>query len=102
MVSSSAGSAASAEAALDLLPWTDAQLALIDLSLPGMNGIEPIRELQQRSPHLLCVVLSGHKSTIYSDDARNAGARAYVEKSEAAHLVGVLRHVLTGGTRFRA
>lgn len=89
-----------AEAALEDLEKARAQLALIDVSLPGKNGIELVRELRKRCPEVLCVMLSGHLSSGYVEDARGAGAKAYVAKGQINDLVAVMRHVLQGGSLF--
>jgi DNA-binding NarL/FixJ family response regulator len=94
------GSSDSAETALEHLENAPAELALIDISLPGKNGIELVRDLQKRRPDIRCVLLSGHVASSYVDDARAAGAKAYVPKSQAKELLATLRLVLQGGSRF--
>lgn len=95
------GSSESAEAALTQLGEARADLVVVDLSLPGMNGFELLKELNKHSPRPLCVMLSGHGSKEYASLARQAGANAYVSKSEITGLVGVLRDVLKGGSYSR-
>lgn len=90
----------SAEAALENLEQAQTELALIDVSLPGKSGIELVRELRERCPDLLCVMLSGHVSSGYVEDARAAGAKGYVPKGQLHELAAILRHVLQGGSRF--
>ena len=90
----------SAEAALAALENAQPELAVVDVSLPGRSGIELVRELQASRPQILCVMLSGHVSSGYVEDARAAGARAYVPKESMQHLIGTLRRVLEGGSGF--
>lgn len=90
------GHSDSAEAALSRLEVAQPDLALIDVSLPGMNGIELVEALLQRRPETLCVLLSGHSSRSYAEAARAAGARAFVEKTKLNALVKVLRRVIDG------
>jgi DNA-binding NarL/FixJ family response regulator len=45
-------------------------------------------------------MLSGHLSSGYVEDARGAGAKAYVAKGQINDLVAVMRHVLQGGSLF--
>jgi DNA-binding NarL/FixJ family response regulator len=94
------GSSDTGEVALAQLPEARADLVLIDLSLPGMSGVELLAELRKQHPHIPCVVLSGHHLKEYVEQARQAGARAYVVKSEVHELATVLRDVLDGGSSF--
>ena len=94
------GCSPNAEAALDGLEKARAQVALIDVSLPGMSGIDLVRELQHRSSPVQCVMLSAHLSSTYVEDARAAGAKAYVAKSRLNELVAVLRQVIAGKSLF--
>ena len=88
--------ATSAEKALhdvaDRLP----DLMLIDLSLPGMDGIELIRELRSRYPDLRCAILSGHRSRIYAHRALAAGACGYVLKGDPTEIESALHAILAG------
>jgi DNA-binding NarL/FixJ family response regulator len=73
-------------------------LMFIDLSLPGMNGIELIRELHARYPDLLCAILSGHRSKSYARRAMAAGAKGYVLKGEPLEIESAMRTMLAGGS----
>lgn len=93
-----AGSAASGEEALGLLETCPADVAVVDLLMPGgMDGFETIRQVRGRSPHTQVVVLSG-----YSDDARvlaalRAGAIGYVRKeAEPQVLLAAVRAAARG------
>jgi DNA-binding NarL/FixJ family response regulator len=91
------GVAASAEDALDKLPKCQPppDIALVDISLPKMDGIALIQILTEQYPDLLCIVLSSFDGVIYAPRALMAGARGYLEKaslnsesiSEAIHQV---------------
>jgi DNA-binding NarL/FixJ family response regulator len=50
----------SGEEALKKLPALKVDLALIDVSLPAMSGIDVVRQIHAEIPHLLCLMLSGH------------------------------------------
>src|SRR5690606_37466732 len=67
-----------AEAALEQLAVLQVDLALIDVSLPRMNGIELVAALQQRRPPLPCLILSGYDHPPYVKRALAAGACGYV------------------------
>ena len=94
------GCSGTAEKALECLEGAGAELALIDVSLPGRSGIELVREIKRRSMDIVCVMLSGHLSSRYVDEARAAGAKAYVGKSQLQELISVLQDVQAGGSRF--
>jgi DNA-binding NarL/FixJ family response regulator len=88
--------ARSAESALQDIEGNVPDLMLIDLSLPGMNGIELIRELHARYPDLLCAILSGHRSKAYARRALAAGAKGYVLKGEPLEIESAMRAMLAG------
>jgi DNA-binding NarL/FixJ family response regulator len=89
----------SAEAALSAL-GADAgaapDLMLIDLSLPGMSGIELIRELRVQHPGVRCLILSGHRSIKYATEALDAGAEGYLLKGDPFEIERGLRAILQG------
>ncbi|HEX3876814.1 MAG TPA: response regulator transcription factor [Bryobacteraceae bacterium] len=68
------------DAALRLTP----DLVVLDISMPGMNGIEAARAINQALPQTKLVFLSMHATPIYLREALKAGASAYVLKSGAA------------------
>lgn len=74
------GASASAEAALEELPGCLPDLVLIDVSLPGMNGILLLQHLRRRCPGLTALMVSGHAQDLYERDAEAAGASGYVMK----------------------
>lgn len=87
-----------AEAALEQLAVLQVDLALIDVSLPRMNGIELVAALQQRRPPLPCLILSGYDHPPYVKRALAAGACGYVTKGNPAELLEGIQAVLQGGT----
>lgn len=74
------GEATSAESALDRLPDERPDIVLVNYSLPGMNGIELIRRLNQSQPELRCLIVSAYHEHFYIASALDAGARGYVVK----------------------
>lgn len=90
------GEAGSAEAALEQIPACGAQLVLVDISLPGMDGIELIRVLHDRYPHLLSLAISGHDEGVYAVPALRAGAHGYVMKGEVLKVGEAIRQVRNG------
>jgi DNA-binding NarL/FixJ family response regulator len=88
----------SMEAALEGIGVNPPRVALIDIGLPGLSGIEGIRVLQQRYPHIAPVML-----TVYKDDDRIfqamcAGACGYLLKKTApARLMEAIKEIAEGG-----
>lgn len=91
----------SAEEALDRLPAA-AEFVLVDISLPGMSGIELIREIRSRWPHLKCLVCSGHDEASYVDRSLEAGAHGYVAKGSPSELAAALGCLRQGETYLSA
>jgi two-component system response regulator NreC len=85
--------------ALELIELHRPQIVLMDLSLPGLGGIEAIRQIHGRFPGVRVVVLSMHESEEYVFRALRAGAAGYVVKrSTSTELVLALRAVAAGST----
>lgn len=84
--------------ALDSLRHKRFDLAIVDLSMPGMSGLELIRRIRVEFPALPVLVLSMHAEEEYALRAFKAGANGYVTKdSAAAELLQAVRKVLLGG-----
>jgi DNA-binding NarL/FixJ family response regulator len=87
----------SAEEALDEIEDLDPELAIVDISLPGMSGMELIKHLQSRLPDLKILVVSRHDETLYAERCIRAGAKGYLMKQEAGDvIVKAIRKVLNG------
>ena len=92
------GQAASAEDALSLLDDVQPDVAIVDVSLPGMNGLELIKHMQAVHPEIRTLIVSRHDEALYAERALRAGARGYVMKLEAGDvIVQAVRRVLSGG-----
>lgn len=85
----------------DLLQMLRSQafdVVLMDMSMPGRNGIELLKQVKSEHPKLPVVVLSAHKENMFAVRALKAGAAAYLCKDSAAtNLVAALRKVSMGG-----
>ena len=86
----------SAEDALRLLPDLSVDLALVDVALPKMNGIDLVEVLRSEYPELVCLVISGHMSTRYARRSLEAGARGYAVKDSAAGIIQGIQTVMRG------
>ncbi len=92
------GQAADAEEALRLFDELAPDLAVVDISLPGMNGLELIKHLLARKEDLLALVVSRHDESLYAERAIRAGAKGYVSKLQAdEEIVQAIRQVMRGG-----
>jgi DNA-binding NarL/FixJ family response regulator len=87
-----------ASRAFDAIPALKPDVAIVDLSLKGSNGIELIKNIKANYPKMLVLVLSMYDESLYAERVLRAGAAGYVMKQEATEKVlSALRHVLTGG-----
>ena len=72
--------AASGEEAITLIQVESPRLVLMDISLPGMSGVEATRQIKAALPSAQIVMLTIHECDTYRTDATSAGASAYVPK----------------------
>jgi len=72
--------ATSGEQAITLIQIESPRLVLMDISLPGMSGIEATRQIKAALPSAQIVMLTIHEGDTYRADAIAAGASAYVPK----------------------
>jgi len=81
-------SASNGRAALNLL--ADSHQAapfrgiLLDVEMPEMNGLDTLRELQQRDPHIPVLMMSAVAQPLIIEEALRLGAAAFISKSEAS------------------
>ena len=93
-----AGEAASGDEALALVKANDYDVAMLDISMPGLSGIDLIKRLKLERPKLKILVLSMHGESQYAARALKAGAAGYLTKDSASEmLLGALRKVAAGG-----
>jgi DNA-binding NarL/FixJ family response regulator len=91
------GEAGSAPTALETMRRLNPDIALVDISLPGTNGIELLKSMRAESPKLPMLVVSMHDESLYALRALRAGALGYVMKAEALDLIlTAIRKVLQG------
>lgn len=92
------GEAANGDEALALVKANDYDLAVLDMSMPGISGIELIKRVKQEKPRLRILILSMHGEAQYASRALKSGASGYLTKDAAsAQLVGAIRKVAAGG-----
>ena len=72
-------------------------LIILDLSLPGLNGLDVIRDVRRVQPQARIIVVSVHPPHQFARRAQSVGAAAYLEKSAAPEeMVKAVREVLAG------
>ena len=77
----------------DLLP----EIAVLDLDMPGLDGLAVLREAARLSPQTRAIILTRHMEEPYAVEALRIGARGYVLKTQATtDLVAAIRHVDRG------
>lgn len=88
------GEADSAELALELLTKTPCDVVIVDISLPGISGIELVRTLKERHPDVRSLVMSMHDESLYAERALRAGAHGYIMKQEATRqIIAAIRRI---------
>ena len=93
-----AGEAANGHAVLDFARRHDCDLVLLDLAMPGKDGLDTLKELKLVRPHLPVLVLSVYPEEQYAVRLLRAGAAGYLTKESAPEeLVAAIRKVSRGG-----
>ena len=96
-------SAPGGQAALELLAAQAFDVCIVDMSMPGMNGIELVRSLRAQGLRMPLLMLSMHAEEAYALRAFKAGANGYIAKDRAAEeLVAAVRRVAGGGAHVPA
>lgn len=91
------GEAGNAAEAMVVIRKIKPDLAIVDLSLPGANGIELIKNIRAEFSKLPVLVLSMHDESLYALRALKAGAQGYVMKEEALeNVITAIREVFAG------
>ena len=90
--------AADGKAALALAVAMEPDIVVMDISMPGMNGLIATRSLKQQQPNVMIVALTRHEDDTYLEELLRAGASAYVLKQSApADFLKAIRAVAAGG-----
>ncbi len=90
---------ASAEKALQELPRTNPEVVLMDINLPGLNGVECVRRLKPLLPQTQVIMLTVYQNTEHIFNALAAGATGYLLKqTPPAELLAAIREVHGGGS----
>jgi two-component system response regulator NreC len=96
-----AGEATDGREAIDWLSREQADVVVMDVGMPGLNGMEATGEITRKHPGIGVVVLSMHRDETYVLRCLRAGARGYVLKESAeGELIGAIRAVQAGRSFF--
>jgi DNA-binding NarL/FixJ family response regulator len=91
------GEAETARQALDAVASLKPDLVLVDITLPGRNGIELIKDICALQHALSILVISMHDESLYAERVLRAGARGYIMKQESGPtMMQAIRQVLAG------
>ena len=91
------GQAEDGRSTLKLIPELKPDLAIMDFSLSGGNGLQLIRSIRANSPKLPVLVLSPSNKSLFAERALRFGARGYIMKREAVEqLLVAIRRVVQG------
>src|SRR6202451_540842 len=82
-------------AALEAIDSLRPDIAIVDISLPGRDGLELLKMIRAKEPQMPVLILSMHGETTYAERALRAGANGYIMKQEATDKVLVaIRRIL--------
>ena len=89
--------AENATQALEAIEKKQVDLAIVDISLDGTNGIQLTEKIKSQRPHLPVLILTMHDEALYAKRAFQAGAEGYITKQEAAEtIITAIRLMLSG------
>ena len=91
------GTATTADEGIEAVRKLKPDLILVDITLPGKNGVEFIKDVRAMNPDLRILVMSMHDESLYADRVLRAGGRGYIRKQEGGEkLIEALRRVVRG------
>ena len=91
------GEASDGLEAIRLIQQLLPEIAVVDLDMPGLDGLGVLRETARLSPQTRTIILTRHMEEPYAVEALRIGARGYVLKTQAStDLVAAIRHVDRG------
>lgn len=92
------GEATNGLEALNLVSKLDWDVAILDYSMPGLSGVELIKEIKRQHPSRPVLVLSVLPEEVHATQVFKAGGAGYINKESASEeLIGAARKVMNGG-----
>jgi DNA-binding NarL/FixJ family response regulator len=93
------GEAANGREAVELARTIKADVAILDIGMPELNGLDALRAIRREAPHLRSVLLTIHDDDSYVVEGRRLGALGFVLKSEAgSELLSAVQAAAAGNT----
>jgi DNA-binding NarL/FixJ family response regulator len=96
------GIVATAEEALEQIPAAGPDLILVDVSLPGMSGIDLVNRLREQCLQVPIIVLTGLNDERYAEAALEAGANSFIAKGNPKQMLQEIQQALTKEASERA
>lgn len=91
------GEASDGLQAVELVEKFKPNVLIVDIMMPGINGLEVLKQVKERSPNTCCIVLSMQSADVYVVEALKAGALGYVLKETGpSELVNAVQQVVEG------
>ncbi len=91
------GEAGNAAEVLDKVRQLPCDVVVLDISMPGRDGIEVLKQLKQMNPHLQVLILSMYPEDQYAARAIKGGASGYLTKNKASvELIEAIRRIASG------
>ena len=91
------GHAANAASCFGYFVSNDADVVLLDISLPDQSGMDVCKYLLKRKPHLKIIALTNHEQLTYLQGMKDAGAKGYLLKNaSSSEIEGALERVMEG------
>src|SRR4051812_1913646 len=78
-----AAEASSGDEVMDIVRTTPVDVVVLDITMPGRNGLEILKELRKSYPNIAAIMLSMHSKDQYGVRVIKAGAAAYISKESA-------------------
>jgi DNA-binding NarL/FixJ family response regulator len=91
------GEADNAPRAIELITKLTPDIAIVDISLKSMSGIELIKNIRVPAPRLPILVMSMHDEGLFAERALRAGAQGYIMKQEASEKILTAIHQVLAG-----
>ena len=94
------GTASSGAEAVEMAAALRPDVLLMDISMPGLNGIDAARQLRERVPNVKVVAVTMHNNTTYVRESIKAGMAGYVLKQSAASELATAVHAVMRNERY--
>lgn len=84
--------------AISVIRQTNCDVVILDISLPGISGIEVLHHIRHENPDLPVLIMSMHEEKQYASRVLKAGASGYLMKdSIPEELINAIRRIIAGG-----